>query len=98
MIIKVRLAPLGAISRPEGELARRKSAFYVAPNGADRVFYLRIYKDVAPTEPGPLVPGLQRGYFWPADRVKPLMVVTAVVPIRKITGSGFLISMRTGNR
>jgi len=52
MIIKARLAPLGAISGPEGALARRKSAFYVAPNGADRVFYLRIYKDLAPTEPG----------------------------------------------
>ena len=37
-------------------------------------------------------------YFAPSDGVKPTIVVTAVVPIRKILGSGFSISIRTGNR
>ena len=37
-------------------------------------------------------------YFGLSDGVKPTIVVTAVVPIRKILGSGFSISIRTGNR
>ena len=42
--------------------------------------------------------GLSLSSFVLSDGVKPTIVVTAVVPIRKIFGSGFSISIRTGNR
>ena len=47
------LAPLGATSGLEFS-QRNEHNLDVAPNGADRLFFARIYKDVAPTEPNPL--------------------------------------------